>query len=249
MRHLTRSLAIASMCLAGFLATSAQAGVVISGTRVVYPAQNREVTVGLTNDDKQTPRLVQTWIDSGNEKMTPDKVDVPFNVTPPVFRMEPGASQSLRIVYTKEPLATDKESLFYLNVLEVPPKPADAGEANMLQFAFRIRIKLFFRPAGLAGSAQDAPSKLTWNLVTDGSGKALEVHNPTPYYVSFQNVEIANGAQVTKPENDMGMVAPNGSFRFPLKDKSVTSGANTQVRFSSINDAGGFVPATASLQP
>jgi len=39
----------------------------LSGTRVVYPAQQREVSIKLTNDDAQFPRLVQAWIDTGDE--------------------------------------------------------------------------------------------------------------------------------------------------------------------------------------
>lgn len=247
MRHLKRYLGAAVLCLAGFI-SSAHAGVIISGTRVVYPAQNREVTVQLTNDDKAVPRLVQTWIDDGNEQTSPDKLDVPFNVTPPVFRMEPGASQSLRIVYTKEPLPADKESVFWLNVLEVPPKPANAQEASSLQFAFRIRIKLFFRPAGLSGSSQDAPKQLTWTLVNDGAHRALEVRNPTSYYVSFQSVALAMGDRLVKSD-DTGMVAPGGTQRYTLKDDPGTLGAKAEVRFSTINDSGGFVPQTAPLKP
>jgi chaperone protein EcpD len=248
MGHLKRYLAVAVLCLAGLLGSTAHAGVVIGGTRVVYPAQNREVTVQLTNDDQKTPRLVQTWIDDGNEQVSPDKLDVPFNVTPPVFRMEPGASQSLRIVYTKEPLPIDKESVFWLNVLEVPPKAAGAEETNSLQFAFRIRIKLFFRPAGLPGTSRDAPKQLTWTLVNDGNHRALEVRNPTPYHVSFQSVALANGDKVIKSD-DTTMVVPGGTQRFALKDDIGTLDAKAEVRFTSINDSGGFEPMTASLRP
>lgn len=43
----------------------------------------------------------------------------------------------------------DRESVFYLNVLDIPPRPefgekkADAGNVNYLQLAVRSRIKLF----------------------------------------------------------------------------------------------------------
>lgn len=249
MRHLSRFIALAGLCLAGFTTLPAVAGVVITGTRAVYPAQNREITVSLTNDDAKTPRLVQAWIDSGDEKMTPDKADVPFNLTPPVFRMEPGKSQSLRIVYTKEPLPTDKESLFWLNVLEVPPKPTGAmADANTLQFAFRTRIKLFFRPDGLPGTVENAPKQLVWSLTTQGANQALQVRNPTPYYVSFQKVALDVGGR-TIDSDETSMVAPGGTHTFVLKDRAGTAGSNAQVKFSIINDAGGFMPMTAPLAP
>ncbi|GAB2565173.1 fimbria/pilus periplasmic chaperone [Dyella jejuensis] len=249
MRHFSRFIALAGLALAGFTTLPADAGIVITGTRAVYPAQSREITVSLTNEDKKVPRLVQAWIDDGNEKTTPDKADVPFNLTPPVFRMEPGKSQSLRIVYTKEPLPADKESLFWLNVLEVPPKPTgDTAERNSLQFAFRTRIKLFFRPANLASTVEDAPKQLTWSLGSQGAKQVLEVRNPTPYYVSFQKVALDAGGKLIDSD-ETGMVAPGGTHVFPLKDRVGTLDSNAQVRFSIINDAGGFMPKTAPLKP
>ncbi|WP_223346554.1 fimbria/pilus periplasmic chaperone, partial [Escherichia coli] len=40
----------------------------------------------------------------------------------------------------------DRESLFYYNVREIPPK---SGKANTLQIALQTRIKLFWRPKAL----------------------------------------------------------------------------------------------------
>lgn len=37
--------------------------------------------------------------------------------------MEPKSGQTIRIVYTGESLPQDRESLFYLNVLDIPAKP------------------------------------------------------------------------------------------------------------------------------
>lgn len=247
---LRRYLKLAALCLAGCLTIlPAQAGVVIGGTRQIYPAQNREITIQLTNEDKQLPRLVQVWLDSGNEKLTPEQSDVPFTITPPVFRMEPGKSQSLRLVYTKEPLPTDKESAFWLNVLEVPPKMA--SDDNQLHFGFRIRTKVFFRPEGLAGTPQDAAAQLRWCLLSSERGSELEVHNPSPYYVSFQDVALALGAQPDARLNQSDqyqMVAPGGSQRYLLKEKVGVLPTGAHVQFSMINDYGSFVPMQAALQ-
>ena len=248
MRYLKQCQALVAMAVVGIATASAQAGVVIEGTRVIYPAQDREISVNLNNDDKKLPRLVQVWMDDGNEKLSPEKLDVPFNVTPPVFRMEAGASQSLRVVYTGEPLPADKESVFWLNALEVPPSSDDAAGKNTLQFAFRIRIKLFFRPRGLPGSVATAPRQLIWTLVKEGANQALEAHNPTPYYVSFQSVALALGDKLVKSD-ETSMVAPGGTLRFPLKENVDALPAKAEVRFSTINDYGGFVPASAPLKP
>lgn len=46
-------------------------------------------------------------------------------------------------------LPQDRESLFYLNVIDIPPdNPARSG--NLLKLAMQNRIKLFYRPQGIA---------------------------------------------------------------------------------------------------
>ncbi|MCV5656029.1 fimbria/pilus periplasmic chaperone, partial [Escherichia coli] len=80
-------------------------------------------------------------------------------------------------------LPKDRESVFWFNVLEVPPKPdaATATNQSLLQLAFRTRIKLFYRPEGLKGNPSDAPLALKWSWATAGGQTALQVTNPTPY--------------------------------------------------------------------
>ena len=53
---------------------NALAGVVVNGTRVIYPAQAREVTVQVDNVG-DSPALVQAWIDSGDANQTADNSD------------------------------------------------------------------------------------------------------------------------------------------------------------------------------
>lgn len=51
-------------------------------------------------------------------------------------------------------LAQDKESLYYFNLREIPPK---TDKANTLQIALQTRIKLFYRPAGLVVTQNAKP--------------------------------------------------------------------------------------------
>lgn len=152
------------------LSFSARASIVIMGTRVVYPEQKKSINVQLHNGEN-SPSLVQVWLDTGDASASPDSVRVPFVITPPVSRVEPGTGQTLRIMYTGEPLPRDRESIFYLNVLDIPPRPefgekkADVGNGNYLQLAVRSRIKLFFRPDTLNQSVTDAARQVTWSLI------------------------------------------------------------------------------------
>lgn len=218
-----------------------QASVIITGTRVVYPASQKEVTIRFENKN-QKPALVQVWLDTGDENVIPEQARVPFLATPPIFRMEPGKQQVVRLTYTGEPLPTDKESLFWLNMLEVPPKAADGPESNQLQLAFRTRIKVFFRPGELPYAPAQATEKLRWRLVPGEDGPALEVHNPTPYHLNFDSVELlVAGQRHAKPIGQVGsqnMVNPQADNRFPLPSLKSLPKGSTQVEFQTIDDYG-----------
>ncbi|WLH82074.1 molecular chaperone [Pseudomonas sp. FP2338] len=236
----------------------AHAGVVIDGTRHIYPQQRREITLRLTNDDERAPRLVQVWLDQGDPASDPSNSEVPFSLSPPVFRLNPQKSQAVRLVYTQEPLPADRESLFWLNALEIPPKvnteadaDADDAPANHLQFAFRIRTKVFFRPTDLPGSPNEAPTQLRWTLRRSAQGALLEVHNPSAYHVTFNEVALAMGPQKDAPllQAQEGMVPPGGNLTLTVREAVQAIPADAQVHFKFINDYGTFsAPQRAPLK-
>lgn len=244
---------VAIVCLSALLTAPARADVVIGGTRVIYPAQEREVTVKLTNDEKKDPRMVQVWIDDGQVNKAPDQIQVPFQLTPPMFRLDAGKGQALRIMYTRDtyqgqPLPTDKESLFWLNVLSVPPKAAAAEGKNLLQFAIRSRIKFFFRPEGLKGRPDQVPAQLTWKLVSNGTEQSLEVHNPSAYHVSFASIALVVNGKDIKSEAPP-MLDPGSTTRYPLKGLTNSPPAGSDVHFSTVDDYGNANTYTAKLGP
>lgn len=221
------------------LSTTAQASVVVAGTRVVFSAKQGETTVRLTNDNTE-PALVEAWVDTGNVNSSPDTANAPFLITPPLFRMDPHKDQSLRILYVqgKQPLPSDRESLFWLNVLEVPPKPSGVqySDKNYLQLALRSRLKLFYRPANLPGDAATAPEQLSFKIAATGKSAALIVHNPTPYYITI--TQLALGAGKSPIPGASGMVAPLGDLRLPLKGVAMVPAVGSAISFTTINDYG-----------
>ncbi|HTV87243.1 MAG TPA: fimbria/pilus periplasmic chaperone [Dyella sp.] len=233
MKPFLRHMASAAFLMA--VALQAHAGVVISTTRVVYQANDKEETVKLNNEGT-LPLLVQAWLDSGDINASPAQIAVPFTLTPPMFRMDPGKGQALRLRYTGEPLPKDKETLFWLNVLEVPPKDKTTADTNALRMAIRTRIKVMFRPKGLPGSAKDAPGALTWNVVREGDGYALKASNASPYFVNLATVALSVAGKTL--DAGQGYVAPSGVALFPVKDLSSAPGASADVQYVSIDDYG-----------
>lgn len=229
-------------CAATLAVGAAHASVIITGTRVIYPAEDKEVTVKLNNDGS-VPALVQAWIDDGDARAEAQTRAMPFTLSPPVFRLDPAKGQSLRLMYTQDPLPQDRESVYYLNVLEVPPRAKAEDGRNLLQMAFRSRIKIFFRPKGLEGDANDAPAKMTWSVVrgAEGKGYALQADNPTPYHVNVTLATVTVGGKTY--ESGAGMVEPRAQRTFPLDGLTTAPAVPLHVRYETVNDYGAMVPA------
>lgn len=174
-RHSYRSGRTSALLLV-LLASIAQAraSVVVTGTRVIYPGEAREKTVQLSNRDA-FPNVVQAWVDIDAPDAPPDQAGAPFLVNPAVFRMAPDSGQTLRIVYTGQGLPGDRESLFHLNVLQIPPRNSSHADRNQMLLMLRNRLKLFYRPAGIQGRPEDLPGQLRFALVRRSAGWAVRV--------------------------------------------------------------------------
>ena len=236
---------IAARCLLLFflmLSCSSRAGIQLDSTRVIYPADKREVTLALTNH-ADTPRLIQAWVDAGDTDVSPHKNTVPFIVTPPIFRLDPEKGQTLRIVFTGGDVPQDRESVFWLNVQEVQPKRTDKQTDNKMKVTIRTRLKLFYRPAGLADSPKDAVTKLRWRLVPQEKGYALACENPTPWNVSFNHIGLKN-VSLRDEEKQSGMCPAKGTAVFSLAGTPDNTGKLTLI---AIDDFGGHRNSEAEL--
>lgn len=240
-----------AITVAALFTPAVEAGIVIGATRVIYPERANEVTVKLSNTETEASeaRLVEAWIDNGEADAAPEQMDVPFLLTPPVFRLDAGKSQLLRIVHAREEgqmLPEDKESVFWLNVLAVPPKTAAVADGNTLRFAYRTRIKLFFRPAAISGNADQASKALQWRVLSEGSQYILEVRNASAYHVTFSSVALMlDGVQAESGKPPM--LAPGASVRLPLQSWPGQAGAKAEVRFETIGDDGDTVVHDVAL--
>jgi P pilus assembly chaperone PapD len=234
--------------IAGLLVVSqpASAGIVLNGTRFIYPAKSKEITVRLTNEGAN-PALVQVWVDDGDAKQTPENTQAPFEITPPVFRMDPKKSQVLRVRLSGTGLPTDRESLYWLNVLEVPPKPNVKDDENYMQLAFRYRLKLIHRPHGLPDSADAAAQHLKWTRRTSDKPDDIVVQakNDSPYYVSLNSTKISVGDQSI--EGPAITITPHSAAYLTFHGKLSGDPSAWTVDYQVINDWGAFVPVSRPL--
>jgi len=238
----------------------AQADLVIQGSRVIYDETRGETTVDMQQIDT-VPRLVQLWLDDGDDTGVPGTMDVPFLVIPTVTRMDPNTGQTARILRIGEGLPQDRESLFWLNALEIPPAPTEfvEGGDNFLQFASRVRMKFFYRPKGLQPAPDRAGTLLSFSLSPENTPEGqiqVRVHNSSPYHVTFRHLTLRPSADENAPvlatlvPGDW-MVAPMGGelvlILQPAEDGQMTFPDGTQVMFGVISDMGGVINGQQGL--
>lgn len=225
--------------------SAAWAAMVIEGTRVVVRGGDKETVVKMSNQGN-VPLVVQTWIDNGEQdrEKSPDQIRVPYNLTPPIARVDPTKGQTVRIFHTGEAMPVDRESLYWFNVLEIPPKNKQLEE-SLVQFTIRSRLKLIYRPKEMGRDVpREAFNKIRWSLVTDKEGKtALRAQNMTPYYFTFGQGEASTSGGDIKVQGDM--VAPLGTVDLYPEKGSLSGVKNIQMNY--INDFGAMVDFKVTL--
>lgn len=220
------------------------AEIILHGTRVIYPSDAREVTLQLSNNGSK-PALVQAWIDEGDPKSTPDQSKVPFMITPPISRVEAEKSQSLRITALPNASKLDQkqETLLWLNVLDIPPRPTsnstETTPDNFLQLAIRSRIKFFYRPASIKTDVNLATEKLQWTKV----GQNLVIKNPTPFHITLTSIFQINGDKKLDLLPEGLMLKPFSEDQVQLKTTNIE-----KMSFINVNDYGGRIEQPIKLQ-
>ena len=203
-----------------FIINTSYAGVIISGTRVIYNEGNKNVSINVKNPDKM-PYLIKSWIDDFEEKKQSK-----FTITPPLFRLNPDKENTLRIFLTEEGLPSDQESLFWLNIKTIP---ATEKTENSLQIAFKTQMKLIYRPKSLKDvNFEEEQKKLSWSKER---GKVI-VYNPTPYFMNFQTIKF-NGKLV----DDVSYARPFSTKSFDINDNN----EHGLISWELINDYGANV--------
>jgi len=199
----------------------AHAGLTVGGTRVVFFGNKKEVPLTVTNSQNSSVYLIRSWVES-----TDKAVPAPFIITPPLFRIDPGQENALRIAQTSNTLPQDRESLFWVNVLAIPPA---SDKKNTLQFSVNTRLKLIYRPAGLVdkSASENAYKQLTFSR----SGSTLTVKNPTAYYINLFSLSVSG----TKIKEQL-TVPPRGE----VSVAGAPSG--NALSWAAISDFGGITP-------
>lgn len=207
--------------------------IIVNGTRFIYSEETTEITIQMSNSG-DSPSLAQVWLDNGDAGKLPEDISTPFIISPPIARIDAKNGQSIRIkkAIDKRIAANDRESLWWLNILDIPSVDKSQATENtaILNLAIRSRFKFFWRPIGL-GDRQNAESKMEFIATSDG----ITLVNPTPFFITVADVVSASGNGLLK---ESIMVAPKSKTKVNSKQKIKPGEA---VVLQAVNDYGSVV--------
>ncbi len=206
--------------LLALFATQAFSAIQIESSRVIYSAEYKSASLTVHNNAKKN-YIVQTWLDTDGTNSSKTMV-----VTPPLIKLTPDQSAVLRFIYSGTGLPTDRESVIWINVQEIPPR---ATEPNVMQLAIRTRLKLFYRPTAIKTTLENEVR----NLKIERRSKAVIINNNGPLHISLSQLIVRN-PKGQEQKISAPMVSPFSSQTLSFSEGSKVVG------LTYINDHGGI---------
>lgn len=222
------------------------ASVQILATRVIVNAAEKEQTFVIRNVGK-SPSLVQLWLSDKNNNTMEIQNDLPLFITPPVGRINAEKRKVFRVFPTKEAVSVlpqDRESMFWINVLDIPEMDANNKGGNKLNMAFRTRIKLFYRPVNIEGTLIAAAEQLTWKKRRSGKGYEFVATNNSPFHITLVNIKLKHGDKIITTHSGE-MLLPYASQIVAFKGMEAAN--VNMLEYDYISDLGAFINIKHSL--
>lgn len=240
------------LILLSLITIPAYSSIVVTGTRFVYSSDEKEISVNIENTGNKVA-LSQVWLTNGFSEKRTDKQttkadidDAPFVILPPLFKLKPNNAQTVRILYTGEPLATDRETIFTLNVLDIPPKNKEI--ANSLQISVLSKFKLFYRPVQIASEYDSSIDNLEWKIIKQADGVYLVASNSSGFYITLNKAKVIINQTEYKTQSDFNMMTPfGGTTKTKINKLSSLPNQPVEIKFSYINDSGGSSDLTKTI--
>lgn len=201
----------------------------------------RASALWLENHGSQ-PALLQVRIFAWSQRDGEEHYQAQHEVvgSPPMFRVEPGARQLVRLTRLA-PSAPGTERAYRILIDEVPTPQASptSAEGNGIRFQMRYSVPLFLYGEGLGAKGGERPA-LEWRQLVEGGKAYLEVRNRGPRHARLTQVvlERPSGSQAIE-DGLLGYVLAGASMRWPLP-RPLSGGGRLRAE---VNGEGGEIAA------
>lgn len=186
----------------------------LDGSRVILYQSDKEASLMIKNTEKY-PVIVQSWVDNGDPANTPETItDVSALSLPPILKLKSNEAQQIRIINKFTNTVQDRESLYWLNLLEITPKQdGQYQEDNLINVTIRLQIKVFYRSDNLNMSISERSNAILFKKIDN----QLFIENPTPFYITVQSASIDDNSTILLP-----MLPPFSKQKITVENKKIT---------------------------
>ncbi|QEZ92322.1 molecular chaperone [Proteus sp. CD3] len=147
---------------------------------IFIESKNQEVIEIKNNTNSDY--FIQSWISHYDES---NNTDLPFMITPPLFKIEKDETYFLKIFKTEEIEKKEQETLYKINIKRIPSLSDSDDNTNLLHISMNSIYNLIYRPISIEKNAVDAYKKIEF---LKNKNDEFIVNNPTPYFITLLKV-------------------------------------------------------------
>ncbi|WP_311751946.1 molecular chaperone [Proteus columbae] len=165
--------------------------------------------------------FIQSWISFYDEN---NDTELPFMITPPLFKIEKDENYSLKIFKTDEIEKKDRETLYRINIKRIPVLSDSDENKNLLHISMNSVYNLIYRPISIEENAKDAYNKIEF---LKNKNNEFIINNPTPYFITLLNIRyngvlLINKSKTIPPfkkHNTKNTIKGNGLIKWKTIDQ------------------------------
>ncbi|WP_099075445.1 fimbrial biogenesis chaperone [Proteus alimentorum] len=186
---------------------------------IFIESKNQEIIEIKNNTDNDY--FIQSWISHYDEN---NRTELPFMITPPLFKIENNEHYSLKIFKIDEIEKKDRETLYRVNIKRIPLLSDSDEDKNLLHISMNSVYNLIYRPISIEKNAVDAYKKIEF---LKNKKHELIINNPTPYFItlmkiSFNGVLFNNNSKTIPPfkkYNTKNIIKETGLIKWTAIDQ------------------------------
>jgi len=196
----------------------AQAALRVQPLSVDVASPSQATAITLQNNGNEAISLqmrVFEWSQAdGQDQLTPTTEVV---ASPPVAKIAPGSSYTVRIARTAGAVAAGSEASYRLWIDELPPATERRNEGAQVAVRMRFDLPVFFHGA-------DTSPKLSWNARKADGALVLDATNSGSRHARIEGLQLREGDDVVSFGNGLnGYVLANSTRRWTAPAGSATA--------------------------
>jgi len=140
---------------------------------------------------------------------------------------------------TGQILPKDRESVYWLNLYEIPAIPQPDQLDAYISLAMNTQLKIFYRPKSLKKfELSDIAKQLNFSVQVEQDHWKLICDNPTAYHASMVNIQLSYQKQMIETNAETDMMSYPKSQRQYQFNGTLPKADQYQLNFSLIDDFG-----------